>query len=82
MKSNDYQYSLAQCDVPEARRSKLEIVPRRKRLRWLTWLDADTPPALDDPVIDGLDRHFLWDFAEACRGPRNDERGHLPPTIR
>jgi hypothetical protein len=36
----DYNYSIAQCDVPPERRSQLEAY-RAKRQQWLTWLDAD-----------------------------------------
>jgi hypothetical protein len=40
MKSDDYKYSIAQCDVPPERRSRLESY-RAKRRQWLAWLDTD-----------------------------------------
>jgi hypothetical protein len=45
MKSDIYRYSLAQCDVPEARRSQLESY-RGHRQKWLTWLDTDEHHAI------------------------------------
>jgi hypothetical protein len=45
MKSPDYKYPIAQCDVPLARHSQLESY-RAKRRQWLTWLDADEHHAI------------------------------------
>jgi hypothetical protein len=45
MKSNDYQYSLALCDVAIERRSQLESY-RSHRRRWISWLDTDEHHAI------------------------------------
>jgi hypothetical protein len=45
MKSSDYKYPIAQCDVPLARHSQLESY-RAKRRQWLTSLDADEHHAI------------------------------------
>jgi hypothetical protein len=45
MKSDDYKYSIAQCDVPPERRSRLESY-RAKRRQWLAWLDTDEHHAI------------------------------------
>jgi hypothetical protein len=45
MKSPEYKYAIAQCDVPLARHSQLESY-RAKHHQWLTWLDADEHHAI------------------------------------
>jgi hypothetical protein len=45
MKSSEFQYTLAQCDVPPERRATLEAY-RAKRLQWLAWLDDDEHHAI------------------------------------
>ncbi len=43
--TDDYQFSIAQCDVPQERRAALESY-RANRLKWLTWLDKDKDHAI------------------------------------
>jgi hypothetical protein len=45
MKSPEYKYAIAQCDVPLARHSQLESY-RAKRHQWLTGLDAEEHHAI------------------------------------
>src|SRR5450759_712121 len=45
MKSDDFQYPIAQCDVPQERRAALEAY-RAKRSEWLAWLDTDEDHAI------------------------------------
>jgi hypothetical protein len=43
--TKDYEYSIAQCDIPPERRSALEAY-RTKRTQWLEWLDSDEHHAI------------------------------------
>ena len=45
MASSEYQFSIAQCDVPPERRSVLEAF-RAKRSEWVIWLDDDEHHAI------------------------------------
>jgi hypothetical protein len=68
MKSNDYQYSLAQCDVPIERRSQLESY-RSHRRRWISWLDTDEHHAIWTTLSQMVwtDVSF-WTFRELAEG--------------
>jgi hypothetical protein len=43
--SHNYAYALAQCDVPEERRTALESYRDKRRL-WLSWIDTDEHHAI------------------------------------
>jgi hypothetical protein len=42
---HEYEYTIAQCDVPQTSRAALESY-RAKRLLWLTWIDTDEHHAI------------------------------------
>jgi hypothetical protein len=42
---HEYEYAIAQCDVPQTSRAALESY-RAKRLLWLTWIDTDEHHAI------------------------------------